>query len=216
MSSPNKRRVRQQGFSMIEMMVSLLVSSILLTAFVSFFTTQSHSMQLQDARRSAQRNARGAMDFIVRNINHIGRAHATRFDATNPAIQDASADSIHYLTNLSEDWSDDDVTDGWEDVSFLYDNSNLAVRCTDANSGFDALVTEGPGGRRESYVPAGGLAFTYYDAAGNVIAPPGTGDAAARDSIRRIRVSLTVHGDVSSGETEPTVTLSQDVFLRNG
>lgn len=210
-------KVREQrGASLIEVLVAVLINSLFLAGVVSFFSFQSGTARAQDSRRAAQVTSRETVDFLVRHISGIGRANQTRFTDAAPAIIEAEADSIHYQTNLSEDWTNDDVNDPWEEVHFWYDASTRAVWFQDDNTDVDEWLTDA-GARRKSYVPAGGLAFTYYDGDGNVVAP-GSG-AAARASIRRINIALTVRGILPGqalGSTnEPEATMSQDVFLRN-
>ena len=206
----------QRGASLIEVLVALLINGLFLAGVVSFFSFQTGTAKEQDGRRSAQVTARETMDFLVRHLSGIGRANQTRFTDAAPAIIEAEADSIHYQTNLSEDWTNDDVNDPWEEVRFWYDSSTKAIWFQDENTAVDEWLTDAGTGRK-SYVPAGGLSFTYYDSDGNVVAPGGA--AAARASIRRINISLTVRGALpgsalgSSGE--PEVSMSQDVFLRN-
>lgn len=200
----------RRGFTLIELLIVVLVVSITLTAAISFFSHQARSMRIENAHRAAQMTARGALNFIVRQLEHVGRSPNLAFTAAAPAIQEAEAERLHYLTNLSEDWADTDTSDSWEDVTFEYDAGAGAVVFSDGGNTY-ALTddTASP----KSYVPANGLAFTYFDKDGNIVAPGG--NAAARASIRRINVSITVRGVVPDGYPEPEVTLSQDVFLRN-
>lgn len=204
---------RQQGFTLIELLVALLASSITLTALISFFQFQTINTRSENARRAAEITARGTLNFIVRNLEHIGRdPHLSLFTAAAPALQEAEDDRIHYLANLSTDWTDTNTTGTWEDVTFQYNASAKAVEVV--RGGTTYPLTD-DGANQKSYVPAGGLglAFTYFDKNGNVVAPGG--NAAARASIRRLNVSITVRGVPPGGYPEPEVTLSQDVFLRN-
>ena len=204
-------RKRQAGFSLTELLVALVVSLLTTTALTTFFSFQTASLRVQNARRAAQVTARGALNFIVRELEHIGRdPRRTLFTAADPALQEADDDTLHYRANLSTDWADTDDTDAWEDVSFQYNADTHTVEVVRGDTTY-ALTDDGE--NQKSYVPADGLVFTYFDKDGNVVAPDG--NAAARASIRRINIALTVHGVPPDGSPEPEVTLSQDVVLRN-
>jgi prepilin-type N-terminal cleavage/methylation domain-containing protein len=200
---------RQKGFTLVELLVALLVSAITMSAVVTFFNVQSTTLRLENAQRAAQVTARGSLNFIVRNLEQIGRnPRLTLFTTASPAIQTAEGESLSYQTNLSATWADVDVGDAWENVTFSYSDDVVWI----AQGGGDLMaLTDWT--TQQSYVPAGGLAFIYYDKDGNEVASGG--NAAARASIRRINVSITVRGVVPDGHPEPEVTLSQDVFLRN-
>jgi len=200
----------QAGFTLIELLVSLLMVSVTMTALLSFFSYQTTALRVENAQRAAQMTARGALNFIVRQLESVGRNPNPIFTAANPAIQEAEEDSLHYLTNLSTTWTDTDTSDNWEDMMFAYDAASRAVVF---NNGGNTYALTDNGATQRSYVPTGGLVFTYYDDKGNEVAPGG--NATARASIRRINVSLTVNGVVPDGYEEPEVTLSQDVELRN-
>jgi prepilin-type N-terminal cleavage/methylation domain-containing protein len=203
-------RKSQNGFTLIELLVVLLMLSVTMTAVISFFSYQAQSMRIENAHRAAQMTARGALNFIVRHLEHIGRSPRLAFTSAAPAIQEAEANRLHYLANLSEDWDDTDIADDWEDMTFEYDAGTETIVLDD---GVDAYALTDDTANPRSYIPAGGLAFTYFNKDGNVVAPGG--GPTARASIRRINVSVTVRGVVPDGYTEPEVTLSQDVFLRN-
>ena len=208
MNTPAWVLKRQGGFTLVELLVAMLMGSITLTALTSFFSLQTTSMRVENARRASQMTARGALNFIVRNLEQVGRSPNLAFTTTNPAIQGAEADRLSYRANLSEEWGDTDLTDAWEDVTF--DHSDDVIWVTQGG-GEPVALTDG-GTNQRSYVPDGGLVFTYFDKNGTVVAPGG--NATARASIRSINVSITVRG-VSPDGHDPEVTLSQDVFLRN-
>lgn len=203
-------RRRQAGFTVIELLVSLLLLSVSMAALIMFFSAQTNAFRMENARRAAQMTARGAMTFIVRQLENVGRNPNPIFTTAAPAIQAAEASTLHYLANLSTDWDDTDTDDAWEDVMFTYDAALQAVVFDD---GVNVYALTDDSATPKSYVPSGGLVFLYFDKDGNVVAPGGS--AAARASIRRIKVSLTVNGVVPDGYGEPAVTLSQDVYLRN-
>jgi prepilin-type N-terminal cleavage/methylation domain-containing protein len=201
----------QEGFTLTELLVALVVSLLTTSALITFFSFQTTSLRVQNARRAAQVTVRGALNFMVRELEHIGRDPGlTLFTTANPALQAAAAHSLHYRANLSTDWADTDDTDTWEDITFQYDASTRAVEITRGDTTY-ALTDSGE--RQKSYVPSGGLVFTYFKTDGTAV-PPGSG-ATDRAKIRRINVSITVRGVPPDGYPEPEVTLSQDVILRN-
>jgi len=199
---------RQGGFTLIELEVALLMSSITLTALLSFFSFQTSSMRVEHAHRAAQVTARGALNFIVRNLEQVGRSPNSAFTTAAPAIQAAQANSLHYLANLSQTWTDTDTTDAWENVTFSYNDEAIWV----TQGGNAPVALTDAGNNPKSYVPGGGLVFTYFDKNGYVVASGG--NAAVRASIRRMSGSSSIRG-VSPDGHDPEVTLSQDVFLRN-
>lgn|GEM_PF-6176511 len=203
-------RKHQKGFSVVELLVAVVIGAIILTAMMQFFSAQLTSMRTENARRAAQITARGAMNFIVRQLQHVGRDPNGRTfhnvnDQTLPAaIMGASSTSIHYRANLSTSSTDNDTGDAWEDVTFFYNNG--AIWVTQGQSGTFALTDNG--NPRNSYVPSqGGLTFSYLDR--------NSTPTTVLADIRRITVSITVRGIVAQSQSEPVVTLSQDVFLRN-
>ena len=201
----------QAGFTLTELLVALVVSSLTTAALLTFFSVQTTSLREQNARRAAQVTVRGALNFMARELEHIGRdPNRTLFTAADPALQQANDDVLHYRANLSTDWTDTDDTDTWEDVIFRYNADTHTIEVVRGDATYP--LTDG-GENQKSYVPSGGLVFTYFDKDGNIVASGG--DAAARASIRRIDISLTVRGVPPDGSSEPEVTLSQDVILRN-
>ncbi|MCF8126437.1 MAG: prepilin-type N-terminal cleavage/methylation domain-containing protein [Desulfotignum sp.] len=66
------RKTGPQGFTLIEIMVALLISSVLATAIYSFFITQHHAYTVQDQVIEMEQNARAAMDMIRRELRMAG------------------------------------------------------------------------------------------------------------------------------------------------
>ncbi len=149
------------------------------------------SIRVENSRRAAQTTARGCLSFIVRHLQNIGRDLTLEmFSAAAPAIMTAELDDLRYQTNLSDDDPNGapgpDVADDWEDVTFIDDNIAQAIMVTmpAVGGGTETYALTDDGASPQSYVPAGGLTFTYFDEDGNII-PPG-GGAANRADIRRI------------------------------
>ncbi len=204
---------RQEGFSLVELLVALLVSSIVTTALLTFFSIQTVSTRVENARRAAQVTARGSLNFIIRELEHIGRdPRISLFSSANPAIQAADESSLHYRANLSQDWADTDIGDNWEDVTFQYNADARTIEIAHSGAAI-ALTDDKDPDQQRSYVPADGLSFTYFDSNGDPVAPGG--GAAARASIRLINISVRVQAVLPEGHEEPPVTLSQIIILRN-
>jgi prepilin-type N-terminal cleavage/methylation domain-containing protein len=211
MKHPPSSLLSQKGFTLIELLVALLASSVVMGSLMTFFFEQLRSMQLENSRRTAESVARACLNFIARELEGIGRdPHQTLFLSADPAINAAEADSLHYRTNLSSTWTDNDDDDAWEDVTFLYNTGTQVIEVVKDGTTYSLSESSG---NRKTYVPSGGLTFTYYDRSGNVVAAGG--DAAQRATIHRIKVVVSVRSEAPPGEIEPTITFSRDVFLRN-
>jgi prepilin-type N-terminal cleavage/methylation domain-containing protein len=206
---------RCRGFGIVEMLIAMGLSAIVMTAATRFFSFQVSAMRTERVRRGAQMTARTALNFMVRHLELLGRDpqrvlfSSLDTPALPPAIATADASEIHYRTNLSEDLDDADTLDEWEDVTFSV--SDGVVWITRGVAAPLALTDASQ--TAASHVADDGLALTYFDGDGDEVL--NLVSDAARASVRRIRVSLTVRGGGADDDSGPSVTLSQDVFLRN-
>ena len=57
---------------MIELLVTILLSSIVMGAIYSVYRVQTHSMKVQENRMEAQQYARSVLDLMVREIRNAG------------------------------------------------------------------------------------------------------------------------------------------------
>ncbi len=198
----------------MEALVAIGLAMLMMTGVIRFFAFQLGAMRVEQARMAAQLAARGTLDFITRQLEHVGRdPQAVLFahldDASlPPAIVEAGTSLLHYRTNLSADTDDNDTDDTWEDVTF--DEASGVIRVA---QGADDPVPVTDGTARRSHVPPGGLRFGFFDATGAAVTNLDT--AANRRRIRRITVTVTVVGGPAGGDGSAPVTLSRDVFLRN-
>jgi len=84
----------QKGFSLIEMMVVVVVLGVIVLALVTFFTGGTKSWVSGQYQLTAQRNARQAMDRMVREIRE-GNNFA--IGAGNDSV------TINYLSSFDKD-----------------------------------------------------------------------------------------------------------------
>ena len=61
-------KLNQKGFSLIEMMVVVVILGLIVLGLVTFFTGGAKSWVAGQSQLEAQRNARQAMDIMVREI----------------------------------------------------------------------------------------------------------------------------------------------------
>ena len=62
----------QRGFSLIELMIALVLSSILVTAVYGFFTSQEKIYNIQDQISETQQNLRVGLDRMIKEIRLAG------------------------------------------------------------------------------------------------------------------------------------------------
>lgn len=111
-----RRMLGERGFTLMELLVSLLISTIGLVAVFSFFVMQDRSARNQQATSEVQQNARVASEFLTRDIRSagfgIGGGNAVRIEQacgknpmTPPGVNDHCPNgsdriTLHYrLTN---------------------------------------------------------------------------------------------------------------------
>jgi len=89
----------QRGFSLIEMMVVVAILGLIVLGLVTFFTGGTKSWVAGQSQLEAQRNARQAMDRMVREIRHgeaVTTGTTTSITVTIPALGSESAYNVTY------------------------------------------------------------------------------------------------------------------------
>ncbi len=150
------------GFTLIELMISLLIASIVLAAVYGVYATQTRSYTTQNVSAEVQQAIRAAMEYMAEDIMMAGldpeKKGAGFSQATDKRVDftmDTDMDGI--LENISYVWSG---TDG----DPLFYNGNIFV---------DSVKE---------------LKFEYLNLAGNTILNPG----ANLPGIRTVVFSITV------------------------
>jgi len=87
-----KLKINRKGFSLIEMMVALGILSLIIIGLVTFFSGGTRAWVTGQYQLEAQRNARLAMDRMVREIREA--------DSTNDS---STSDSISFHTPFNGD-----------------------------------------------------------------------------------------------------------------
>jgi len=71
------RKSNKNGFSLIELMVVVVILSLIVLGLVTFFTGGARSWIAGQSQLEAQRNARQAMDIMVREIREANKIYST-------------------------------------------------------------------------------------------------------------------------------------------
>jgi len=89
----------QKGFSLIEMMVVVVILGLIVLGLVTFFTGGTKSWVAGQSQLKAQREARQAIDRMVREIRHgelITSGVSKSITVSIPALGSASAYNVTY------------------------------------------------------------------------------------------------------------------------
>lgn len=162
------------GFTLIEILVAMVLSTIVMAAIYSTYYSQQRSYIVQEQVASMQQNLRAAMFYMERDIRVAG-CDPTR--TTDAGITTASANTIAF----TEDTDGDGVLRG---ITYpLYTDTDGVQKLGRDAGGGQTPVAE--------YIDA--LNFVYFDKDGNDLADDGAGNVTSPANIDKIRsVELTV------------------------
>lgn len=177
----------QKGFSLIEMMVVVVILGLIVLGLVTFFTGGVKSWVAGQSQLTAQRNARQAMDRMVREIREGENVKTGSDDATIvvsiPALGSELAYDVTY--NLS----------GTTIVRIKNSSSNPLIDNVLKISGEDI--------------------FEYYDSVKQYIPDDSDDSINLSENISKIsKAHINLKIDVD-GDNNPDITLNTDVSLRN-
>ncbi|HED00193.1 MAG TPA: prepilin-type N-terminal cleavage/methylation domain-containing protein [Proteobacteria bacterium] len=192
------------GFTLVELLIVTMLSSLLLTGVVMLFTTASRTYSGEDIKASARQDARAAFDLMVTELTMAGfnptqSANFTAFTVSSPAPIGPTIDAtqIRIFMDLPPDAvnpADGVITTGSnEDITYSLNGTDLQRN-------------------GQTVIPnVTNLSFTYRDSNGVVT-------ATAAD-IRQIDVTMTVQASApdprTPGQPAKEIILTTIVLPRN-
>ncbi|MBU2547957.1 MAG: prepilin-type N-terminal cleavage/methylation domain-containing protein [Proteobacteria bacterium] len=207
-----RRPALRPGFTLIEIMISMLLATFVLAGAVMLFSSSNRAYVKQDAVVATEQNVRGAIEIMSHELRMAGYVPLDHLDPTSPSnvritadvagqsfsngslerIEEATANTITFLADLN---SDGDV----ETVRYLLTGTNLTRQSWQwSRTGAGAWVAQAPdaGGVAQAVIVAEnvtGVTYTYMFADGDVGTPDDTdGDSTNdREDIRAITFMMT-------------------------
>jgi len=167
-------RSGEEGFTMVELLVSILVSMIVLAAISAAFVLQNKSYAKQEQVVDVHENARAALQLMTKELLMAGYDPSGN---ANAGIVVADADTVRFTMDLD---GSEDVTGSSEDIAYALDTTDNQV------------TREAPPGSGEQPIGESiqALSFSYFDNDDNEL----TGvplNASDRAKVTRVSVQLT-------------------------
>jgi prepilin-type N-terminal cleavage/methylation domain-containing protein len=203
-----KRADKQAGFTLVELLVSVLLTSFIMGAVYSVYRVQMHSGKVQENRLVAQEYARNVLDMMVREMRNTGYfpvGACTTTPANNNGIIQADAQNFRFVydANGANGCADPD-----ENIWYKYQTTG----CTSSGD----IIRDNGTALPLTECNVTNLNFRYFQQDGTELTSP-----VALANVQRILITLTVQSknpdydinSVSGGQLNATVTSNVD--LRN-
>ena len=209
METTGQSTERQGGFTLVELLVSILLSLMLLGAVYGVYRAQARTLRVQEERLGAQEYVRTVTDIMVREIRNAGYAPT---GATCAVVVAADAQSLQFRYDANANGA---CTDADEDITYSFDT-------TGCPSGYGNITRKEGSNAAQAFtdcnVPTGTteFSFTYFpkDSSTAYSTPVAAGSLG---SIQRVQVTVTVQSKnpdpVFGGQLTATMTSNAD--LRN-
>ncbi len=190
----NPMKIRNDGFTIIELLAGVLISAILMAGLYAVFYSQQVAFSAQEQVAEMNQNVRAALDLMTREIRLAG--YKTPGSTLN-GIQAATSNSIQIVCDLDQNG---DTLGANEDISYSYNTGTMQVSRT--QNGVTVPIADN----------ITSLSFLYTMVNGSQTPNP-----AILADIRRINVSMdarTSHPSQGTGAYR-TITLTSDITPRN-
>lgn len=201
---------RDQGLSLVELLVAMGVLSIVMVVVTNLFVTVTAATQSANSARSAVGQASNAMDELARVIR-MGTPNPSAGNTTpDPAIVAGTAGSLTVISYVDSAAQTPMPTK----ASFSFSSGVLQeTRTASVASGSLAVFT----GAVSTRTLASGLTsvvFGYAAADGTMLTPGTSGLSAAQRALART-VTVTVTAPNTTGRTSDPIVLTSTVLLTN-
>lgn len=168
----------EKGFTLIEMMVAIVISSIATIGAYNIFISQQKAYMIQEQVADMQQNARVAIDLMMREIRMAGYDPTEANTPNVTPIVTATQTLIRIQADLDEDGSISNINED-EDVTFALNNSDIFRNTGGVNQPLVINIVN--------------LVFAYFDENAALIAYDEIDDVSEqvrRDDIRQISISV--------------------------
>jgi Tfp pilus assembly protein PilW len=214
----SQRKVR--GFTLVELLVSMLFTFILLSVIYSVYRVQAHAVKIQEKRQEAQEYARAVLDIMVREFrnggyNPLQTSSGANCAGTPTAGTPGAVSATSTLFKFTYDYRgsssspDGDCNDTEEEITYEYQTPG-PQSCPSGKG--DIVRTANGTSEILTDCNVTGLTFAYYavDSA-TAMSPVVVGN------IQRVKVTLTVESKNPDGEFggQMTSTVYSNIDLRN-
>ena len=99
----------KQGFTIIELVVSVAIGSVLIGICISMFNVQRKAFSLQEQKTETRQNMRAAMDIMSREIRMAGYGTTTINIMSTPVPPGTTTDTIVFLSDIENDGNVDQI-----------------------------------------------------------------------------------------------------------
>jgi type IV pilus assembly protein PilW len=168
MKKPHTLIKQIQGFTLVELLVSMTISLAVLAAIAGTFTVQTRQNSAEEQLGQMQQNVRGALDLMVREIQMAGYKPA---GGTFNGIQTSTGTTLRI--NLDLDSSGVATDAATDDISYTFNSGTGVITRTLNNGGSSATLADN--------ITA--FSFAYLDANG--------ASTTTNTAVRRITINIT-------------------------
>jgi type IV pilus assembly protein PilW len=199
MTQPKRQLRDAAGFTMLELLISMVISLLLGTAGFALFRSQLRSLTDQSASLDAIEGTRAALDLMAHDIRMAGAIPTGSCTSCGAGLSNASANGL----TVAWDANMNGTLDAGESITYSYDSSSQTVVRTVSGATSQALIKN---------VPSGGLSFQYLQFDGTTAAMSG---GQVTNPAGVVTVKITVQVQAARATTVTTTTLQAKVGLRN-
>ena len=197
-----KRSNAEAGFSVVEMMLTMLIMLVVMGTVMSLFSRSLSTRSRESSRTDALTAAQAALNVMSREIANSGYG-----TVTNGLMDDSSDELVHFVSNHVN--TNDNLLQPGENVTYYFEPDTESILRYDENG-------EGPGLPMTSIIinRISRVDYQYFNYTGANAVPTITSVPTADTG--RVRIRLTVSMEQVVGQVNPdAVVLSSDVTLRN-
>jgi type II secretory pathway component PulJ len=190
----------EQGLTLVELMIVLVLSMFLMAAVYYTYQLQHTSGQVQYQIAASQQDLRAVVEIISSDIRHAGLDPTVTKNIQGIVSNDSGANSLRMRMDFNRDGLTNTAN---EDITYRINGEDLER--VDNNAGVTQIIAHN----------VTVLNFSYRDKQYALVNPTTTDLA---DSIRYVQVSLNILSEQADPQTHERIarTLAATVCRRNG